>query len=208
MNKMENNSGNIKAIFADIGGIFVEVDFNKFIFRCLEKSSKKVKEIRSYLENDDLFLRYRLGKIRTKDFLHQLKSDLNFRGSLAELSSIYAEIFTPVDENIRIAKKLRQHYQLYAISNTNFLHAKRISKLGIYNLFDRCFLSFKIGVAKPDELIFKIVLEKTKAVVAESAFFDDGEENVKVAKRLGFKAKRVCQPGDFRNALINLGLVI
>ena len=43
------------------------------------------------------------------------------------------------------------------------------------------------GYAKPDERIYKILLEKTKVRAEETVFIDDKEQLLVPAKRIGYK---------------------
>ena len=51
--------------------------------------------------------------------------------------------------------------------------------------FDMFFASYKLKVSKPDPKIFRIALNKTNTIPAESIYIDDLKKNVDAAKLLG-----------------------
>ena len=50
---------------------------------------------------------------------------------------------------------------------------------------DKRFLSYELGLIKPDPEIYKVVLQKLKAQPQETLFIDDLPPNIKAAKALG-----------------------
>ena len=57
------------------------------------------------------------------------------------------------------------------------------------HLFDQMFLSYKLGMVKPDEEIFRHAIETLGT--NNFHFFDDSERNIMVAKSLGIDAHQV-----------------
>ena len=63
-----------------------------------------------------------------------------------------------------------------------------VEELISMSLFDHRFLSYEIGVEKPDEEIFKYVADKIHHMKEEILFVDDRQSNVDAAKNFGMKA--------------------
>lgn len=59
-------------------------------------------------------------------------------------------------------------------------------KASLDDYFDSLYLSYRLGVMKPDPKFFQIVLENEHILPEESLFIDDGLRNIEVADRLGF----------------------
>ena len=70
-------------------------------------------------------------------------------------------------------------------------------------LFDRCYLSYKIGLTKPDPAIFHYLLKEEGLQAGECLFLDDGAKNIETATALGFQT-RLIQPGDSMDFLLSL----
>ena len=76
------------------------------------------------------------------------------------------------------------------MSNTNESHINWIKEhISFYQDFKSCFdafyLSHEIHLRKPNEDIFKFVLEKHQLHPSETLFIDDTIANTKTAKQLG-----------------------
>ena len=71
-----------------------------------------------------------------------------------------------------------------------FLHYNQLirDKYGYKNLadlFEKLFLSFEMGMRKPDPRIFRKVVQVTGINPSESVFIDDSRQNVEAAKSIG-----------------------
>jgi putative hydrolase of the HAD superfamily len=78
------------------------------------------------------------------------------------------------------------------LSNTNSLHISWIQKTWgaeLYSEFKKCFekfyLSHEIHLRKPNQDIYKFVLNTNRLVPEETFFIDDIEENTTTASTLG-----------------------
>lgn len=84
---------------------------------------------------------------------------------------------------------LRPKYRTGILSNAGSdARAMFTSIFGFDHLVDEMIISAEEGVAKPDERIYKIALEKMGAEPGEALFLDDLSANVEAARRLGMKA--------------------
>ena len=61
------------------------------------------------------------------------------------------------------------------------------------------YLSYELGVAKPNPEIFKRVVEAENLNPSETLFVDDGAANIEVAKSLGFRTLLIKEGEDFRH---------
>lgn len=92
---------------------------------------------------------------------------------------------------------LRKRYKVYVLSNINDILwqtcVRQINSAGrsVDECFDGLFLSYEMGVAKPDEAIYRQMLAETGMNPAETLYFDDRPENVEAGQRLGFVASQV-----------------
>jgi putative hydrolase of the HAD superfamily len=103
---------------------------------------------------------------------------------------------------------LRPHHRLVALTNTNVLHWRRnVEVLGVDALFERCFASHEIGLAKPDAAAYLHVLDALAVEATAVTFFDDQAVNVVAARQLGIDAHQVAGVEELRACLIGLGLL-
>ncbi len=90
------------------------------------------------------------------------------------------------DDAVALFGELRAVYPTYALSNwsaeTWVFTEPQFEFLG---WFQGIVLSGREGVAKPDERIYRILLDRYSLDPAETIFIDDSARNVAVARRLG-----------------------
>jgi putative hydrolase of the HAD superfamily len=109
---------------------------------------------------------------------------------------------------------LKKQYKIYLLSNINEIIwsncEKRFADFGyqVDDLFDEIFLSCRMGIAKPDERIYKQMIAKTGMIPEESIFLDDRVDNCEAAQKLGIqaswvKANEVEQNADYIRLLQN-----
>lgn len=68
-------------------------------------------------------------------------------------------------------------------------------------LFEKCYFSWKTGYIKPDPRAYELILEENHLPATDCAYFDDSEDNVEVASKLGIKSFLYENPEGVRNAL-------
>ncbi len=94
------------------------------------------------------------------------------------------------------------------LSNTNALHWDRqVDGEALRGLFDHEYLSFRLGLAKPDLDIFEYVIDDLGVAAGAIVFLDDNQPNVDAARSLGIDAHLVRGDVEARRVLDELGLV-
>lgn len=96
-------------------------------------------------------------------------------------------------ERIAYLQMLRADYQLCLLSNTNALHIAMVEEqlaadyriAGLAGLFDHVFLSYELGLRKPDEAIYTRVIDTLAVPPRSCLFVDDLAENTAAAARCG-----------------------
>lgn len=94
------------------------------------------------------------------------------------------------------------------LSNTNALHWEHhFAKWPILDSFDFRFLSFELGIVKPDRALFDRVAELLPTAADRVLFLDDNIINVEGAGAAGFVARHVRGVDEARAALIAAGVI-
>jgi FMN phosphatase YigB (HAD superfamily) len=94
------------------------------------------------------------------------------------------------------------------LSNTNALHWERhFSQWSLLHAFDHCFLSFELGMLKPDREVFDRVAEILAVPPSRILFLDDNELNVDGATAAGYQARHVRGVTEAERALRNVGVL-
>lgn len=94
------------------------------------------------------------------------------------------------------------------LSNTNAVHWEAgASQWPLVSMFDRAFLSFELGLVKPDLEIFEHVVADLDVEPAQVLFLDDNRINVDAARAAGLQAERVVGVSEARQALTASGVL-
>jgi glucose-1-phosphatase len=87
-------------------------------------------------------------------------------------------------------------------SNTNALHwHNHVAAWPLASLFDHRFLSFELGLLKPDIAAFAQVADRLDVPAERVLFLDDNAMNVAGAAAAGFQAARVAGVEEARQRL-------
>jgi len=94
------------------------------------------------------------------------------------------------------------------LSNTNAVHwQEHFARWPILDAFDFRFLSFELGMVKPDRDMFDHVAQLIPAPASRILFLDDNLVNVEGAVAAGFVAMQVRGVAEARQALVAAGVV-
>lgn len=148
------------------------------------------------------------------------KSDIDFWLDFAEkkkckLSKDWPDLYTAV-----LKASVGADPQMYALidelkdkqirvgllSNINDRYVKLIRGFGFYDPFHPCLLSCEMGLEKPDQKAYELLLKTIELPAHEIVFIDDKAENVEAARKLGIDAIVFESAGQVRSELKARGL--
>ncbi|MDP4147228.1 MAG: HAD family phosphatase [Bacillota bacterium] len=120
------------------------------------------------------------------------------------------EILTPIDGTVEILKELKDaEYKLYFLSNFHLLAFEYVTKMyDFFKLFNGGVVSYEEKLLKPEEAIYKKIIEKYNLKPEESIFIDDVKENVEGARRVNIRSILFTNPGALREELRAYGVNI
>lgn len=112
------------------------------------------------------------------------------------------------DGSRELLDELRTTVKVGCLSNTNSLHwSDHSSRWSLDQYFDYKFLSYELGLVKPDREIFEHVCVQLELSPGRIVFLDDNILNVEQASEVGLVARRVSGPVEAREALVDLGVL-
>lgn len=98
--------------------------------------------------------------------------------------------------------------RLACLSNTNRAHVERYEEqFGLISLFEERYLSYEMGMVKPDREAFDHTLGKLGCDPSRVLFLDDNQINVEGALSAGLRAEKAVGPGGARSVLARYGLL-
>lgn len=126
--------------------------------------------------------------------------------SMDECRDAYMGFFSTVPErNLELFRKLRaEGYRLSLLSNTNpFIIEWALSKEfdghghSLDEYLDSMYLSYELKVMKPDERIYRLMLESEKVAPSQVLFIDDGPKNIAAARQIGINVIQATNGEDW-----------
>lgn len=144
------------------------------------------------------------GRCSEGEFASGMVEDWGLAVSPEEFLAGFAEWAEgPLPGAEALVAEVRAVLPVGCLSNTNPLHwHRRPSAWPLVELFDHRFLSFELGLVKPDRAIFEHVAAAVPVPAGEVLFLDDNAANVEAAQAAGFGADRVSGVADARRALV------
>lgn len=198
---------NIKNILFDFGGVIVGLDRQKALNRFTEIGFPNIGDYLGDYRQQGIFLEYEEGKLSPEQFYNKFR-ELAGRNDISsdDIDSAWMAFLTYIPEyKFEMLKELRKKYKMYLLSNINpsimkWAFTKDFSPEGlpITAYFDKCYLSYEIGCAKPDKEIYEYVIKDSGMIPSETLFLDDGKNNVEMGIKMGFQAYQANQEEDLR----------
>lgn len=185
----------IKNIIFDLGGVIMTIDQNMALSRFKAIGLVDADKFLNPYTQSGIFGDVEEGKITADEFRIELGHIIGREISYDECKYCWLGYRKEVpSRNLDLLKHLRSNgYRLILLSNTNpFMMSWALTKnfdggkASLDDYFDSLYLSYRLGVMKPDQKFFQIVLENEHILPEESLFVDDGLRNIEVADRLGF----------------------
>jgi putative hydrolase of the HAD superfamily len=117
----------------------------------------------------------------------------------------------PKPDSLKIVEELAEsgRYFMATLNNEVLeLNLYRIQKFALRRCFSVFFSSCFLGVRKPDEAIYRMVLQTTQRTPEECIFIDDREVNLECPRELGINTILFKDAAQLRAELISRGVVL
>ncbi len=112
----------------------------------------------------------------------------------------------PIPGATELLEDLKGRIPTACLSNNNVLHWARLQEeIDFEKYFEYRFVSYEIGLVKPDREIFDYVVSKLPFAGEEIAFFDDNPECVCAARKYGLAAYQTRGVDELREVLKQIG---
>ncbi len=200
-----------KAVIFDFGNVIIDIDLDKTFEAFARLSFKDKDKIKQIFEENEIFRRYETGMFEDDEFREIVRQSIGFPLNDPEIDEAWnALLLTVPEERITLLRNLRERVPVYLLSNTSAIHINACQQYfrkehdikDMSELFDGIFLSYKMGLWKPDPLIYLKVLEELDLTPGEVLFLDDNPHNVEAAIALGIDTIKV-EPPAGATAYIN-----
>ncbi|MBP1626008.1 MAG: HAD-superfamily hydrolase, subfamily variant 3 [Holophagaceae bacterium] len=175
----------IRGIIFDFGNVICRFDNGRFLRALSGLSGLPVDELEKRIYGlSTLTEAFERGDMDGSSFMKGMEELCGCHIHNELLISAYTEIFTPIESTCSLIRRLKPHYKLGLLSNTNPWHFERgISTIPVFPLFDAVTLSYEARALKPDPRIYQDALDKLGLMAEECLFIDDRAEFTEAADR-------------------------
>lgn len=203
--------GNKKpAIIFDFGDVLVEWKFQN-LYRKVFTSDTEVELFLEKTQLRQMNRRFDAGYPFEKGLAELSTAHPEYARELGWFDTRWSEARGPQNEVVidlmRTLKKAG--YPLYGLSNWSRVKFDTVKdELVFLPLLEDYLISGDAGVTKPDERIYRMLLERIGRPAGECIFIDDAEENVFAAEELGIRTILYRSPAQLKRELLNMGILI
>ena len=126
-----------------------------------------------------------------------------------EVKSEFKSYIKIDDKVVSLIKHLKPTYKLGLCTNSPSQLIRTILKShDLTDLFDGIVVSSEIGITKPDQKIYELILKKLAVKAPDSVFIDDNSLHLGTAQALGMKTILFSDFEKTKSELSNLGIKI
>ncbi len=186
----------IKNIIFDLGGVLLNISYQVTINGFKKLGVKDFDSFYNQAAQMNLFDQFDKGEISPQGFRDELKRISGLPLSDDQIDRAWnAMLLDFPTKHAGLLKGVRKNYRTFLLSNTNAIHYPVFMDYlgqnqinGFDALFEKCYLSYEIGMRKPDRAIFEHVINDSNLDANETLFIDDSIQHVKGACGAGLRA--------------------
>jgi putative hydrolase of the HAD superfamily len=198
------------ALLFDLGGVVIDIDIERMLRHWMPHSRLSIREMRQRLHMDEPFRQHERGELDAASYMAHLAASFELEADADTVAVGWNAILVDeISSTLDLIERLRERVPCYAFSNTSAIHrdvwSSRFPR--VTTMFQRLFLSFELGLRKPERAAFDTVASAIGVTPESILFFDDTEENVDGARAAGFDTVHVQTPRDVHAALVERGLI-
>lgn len=191
-----NSLSSLRNIIFDFGGVILNIDYQRTEDAFKQLGIRDFAGIYSQAEQKQLFDDLETGKIGPAQFRDSIRS---LAGPVSDPlidQAWNAMLLDLPEERIELLESLGKKYRIFLLSNTNAIHYDSFAaymrnkfKRDIFkDVFEKAYLSFEIGMRKPDKEIFEYVVKQNGLNKEETLFIDDSIQHIHGARAAGLHA--------------------
>lgn len=191
---MSTLRNSIKNIIFDFGGVIYDIDFHRSAMAFRDLGIVDFNDMYTKVLANELIDKYEKGQLSNEEFRNEMRRLSGKELTDAEVDEAWNAILVGfVRDRVELIEKIKDHYNIFILSNTSDIHYNRFIKefergfgyTKFEDLFEKAWLSYRIGMRKPDTAIYEFVVEDGKLNKEETLFIDDSLPNIIGAKESG-----------------------
>ncbi len=189
----------IENIIFDLGGVIVNIDYDKTIDAFSRLSGNIMPQIFNKYYQSKVFAEFEIGSFSAQEFRSQVKKKFGFEATDKKFDKAWSAMLldTP-PERLELLLDLKEKKRTFLLSNTNKIHIRDYNKIlqkefnhYLENFFEKVYLSHLVKKRKPDVSIYKQVVSENNLDPRKTLFVDDTETNIIGARKAGLQAQLI-----------------
>ena len=184
-----------EAIIFDLGGVLINLDYQKTTKAFEALGVTDFSELYSQAAQAELFSDFETGKISAQRFINELLVYLPKGTSPNKVVQAWNEMILDVPKKrISLLSELKKSYPVFLLSNTNELHVPvvrrewaKVTDLPMEHYFDKVYFSHEMGMRKPHVETFQEVCRREGLQAEKTLFIDDTLQHIEGAKKAGLQ---------------------
>jgi len=205
------NHPKIEAIIFDLGGVILSVDYQRTVQSFHELGFSEFGHLYSQKEQSALFDDFETGRITPNEFIARLQTLVpcaNSQDLIDAWNSIIGDFPTG---RLAFIESIRTSFRVFLLSNTNAIHTDFFNQVlvqaggsaSIHHHFDKAYLSHEINLRKPDESVFRFVLQEQNLIPERTLFIDDSVQHINAARSVGLHTIHLNSIYNLENELMD-----
>ncbi len=196
---------NINDIIFDFGGVIINIEYKDTINAFKDLGVKNFESMYSQSKQSRLFNQLETGHISKENFIKKIKCFMPVNTPNEKIISAWNAMIKDIPKKTidYLIELKSKGYRIFLLSNTNEIHIEEAMKSWNKNnytkpekIFNKIYLSYKIGMRKPNKEIFNFICDKENLEPSKTLFIDDSIQHIKGAKSIGLSTHHLLNQVD------------
>ena len=197
----------LENIVFDFGGVLIDLNRDRYIDSFRRIGYPQADEMISLYGPSGGFRMVETGEWSKEQLVEYIRQDSGHPEiTLEQVRDAYVDFLgtIPVKKLRGIEALRRAGYRTYGLSNINDFVMPHVRERlftadgrSINDYFDYTYLSFEMGLVKPDAAIFEQMIAHSGMNPERTLFIDDSAKNIAAARELGFQVYLAAPEEDF-----------
>ena len=185
----------INALLFDLGGVIVDLDYNKTIKAFEAIGLEDAENLYNQFNQSKIFDEFEIGSISREEFIDLLQEKIPQKVSQSKIKEAWNAMILGFEKSkLEQIERYCEKIPCYLLSNTNEIHLEYIQTLlqevpfkNLELLFTKCYYSHIIGKRKPHRETFEWVLNDMGSSPEEVLFIEDSPQHIRGAEKAKIK---------------------
>ncbi len=199
----------IRCVVFDVGGVLVELTGAQELLKLTGEKYRSEAALGEAWIRSPVVRSYESGRCSRRAFARKIVDELELpiaADQFIERFSSWANGLFPGAK--QLLEQVKRNYPIACLSNTNELHWPHQRDADyLNNIFDNMFLSYQMGMVKPDQEIYLSMIDLLGFPPGQILFIDDNQVNIDAAYNVGLQACRAKGIDQLQSVLLDYNCI-